>query len=62
MATRDDRRCRLQQINDGVLTMSDVVLILLGAAGGLVAAVLLPRVYNFAARVVAKYRKPSEPQ
>lgn len=59
MDTRDDCGRRLQQVNDGILTMTDFVFgVLLGAAGGLAAAVLLPRVYNFGARVIAKYRKP----
>lgn len=49
----------MQQVNDWILNMTDFIFgILIGAAGGLAAAVLLPRVYNFGARVIAKYRKP----
>jgi len=63
MAPRDDCGRRLQQVNYGVLIMTDFVFgVLLGAAGGLAAAVLLPRVYNFGARMIAKYRKPGAPE
>lgn len=42
--------------------MTDLILgILIGAAGGLAAAVLLPRVYNFAARAIARHR-PGGPE
>lgn len=61
MDSHDHRGAWVQQVNDGILTMTDFVFgVLLGAAGGLAAAVLLPRFYNFGARVIAKYRKPSE--
>lgn len=57
MGPRDDSRGGLYQINDGILTMTDFVFgILLGAAGGLAAAVLLPRVYAFGARAIAKVK------
>ena len=62
MGPRDDGRPGLHEVNDGILTMTDFLFgIILGAAGGIAAAVLLPRVYQFGARAIAKHR-PGGPE